>query len=287
MCALAAVGWVGLPLPSLGYEEIAVARGGTLVGTVTLNGPVPPSAVFRLGLSPFSKFCEKIANEDGNVALEEYHVGPEGGMQDTIVAVQQVPRGKRFEPIEAKFFATDCMFHPAEVSHHEMYQPDRDGAVRHIHPLVTVFQERQPISVVNKDPIFHNGQVFQQESGHVLLNFPIPVSDQPIGGIARFERGKKIVKMICGMHEYMQTYGLVVDNPYYAKTKKDGRFAIDHLPSGRYQVLAWHPHFQPIVQEVTVSEGESVTLDFVFQSKGVGPRVFELQEGLRSIGAQH
>ncbi len=282
----AIIGLAALPFSSFGYDEIAVRGGGTLTGTVRLNGPIPPPAVFRLSRSPFSRYCEKISDGKGNIVLEEYHLGPEGGMQETIVAVQQVNRGKPFTPIRASFFATDCMFHPAEVSHHEMVQSDQMGRVRHVHPLVTVFQDNQPVSVINKDPIFHNGQIFQQESGHILLNFPVAVSDRPMGGVLRFQKGKKIAQMICGMHEYMQTYGLVVDNPYYAKTKRDGQFVIDQLPEGRYQVLAWHPHFKPIIKEITVSKEESISLDFVFASKGVGPRAFEAHEGLGSVGLQ-
>ena len=282
----AAISIVALPFSSFGYEEIAVKRGAALTGVVSLKGPIPHPSVFQIGRAPFSQYCEKISDGKGHIVLEEYHVGPEGGMQDVIVAVQRVKSGKPFAPTPTHFFATDCMFHPAEVSHHEMVQSDAQGRVRHAHPLVTVFQENQKISVINKDPIPHNGQLFQQESGHILLNFPIPVSEKKWGGSLHFEKGKKIVQMICGMHEYMQTYGLVVDNPYYFKTKRDGQFVIDQLPPGTYEVLAWHPHLKPIAKQVTVSEGESVSLDFEFKSEWVKPRIFESLEGLRLTALQ-
>ncbi len=274
------------PSLSLGYEAVVVAQGGALKGIVTLNGPVPSPAVFQVSRAPFSQYCEKISDGKGHIALEEYHIGPNGGMQDVIVAVQAVKKGKPFTPVDSRFFATDCMFHPAEVSHHEMMREDAQGRVHHIHPLVTVFQESQPISVINQDPIPHNGQLFQQENGHILLNFPIPVSEKNWGGVPHFKKGKKIVQMICGMHEYMQTYGLVVDNPYYAKTKRDGQFVIDHLLPGTYQVWAWHPRFKPMIKEVTVSEGESLSLNFEFQSKWVKPRIFESIAGFRALHAE-
>ena len=267
---------------SFGYEEIAVVNGATLTGTVTLKGAIPAPAVFLVKRAPFSKYCEKISDGQGNIILQEYNIGETNGMQDTIIAVQQVSAGKRFEPIRADFFATDCMFHPANVPHHEMHETTKEGKVGHIHPLVTVFQDRQPVSVINKDPILHNGQVFQQDTGRILLNFPIPVSDRPMGGPVRFARGKKLVQIICGMHEYMQAYGMVVDNPYYAITKRDGRFVIDRLPAGSYQVMAWHPHFKPIVKAVTVSSEQLVMLDFEFESEGVRPRIFESADGLHS-----
>jgi len=275
---------ISWPVVSFGYEEIAVVDGGTLTGMVTLKGAIPEPSAFGLTRSPFSKYCEKISDGHGRILLKEYHVGEAGGLQDTIVAVQQVPAGKHFAPIRASFFATDCMFHPAEVSHHEMHETAHSGKMSHVHPLVTVFQDRQPISVINQDPIFHNSQVFQQDTGRVLLNFPIPPSsDITVGGLAVFQKGKKLVQIICGMHEYMQAYGMVVDNPYYAKTKRDGRFVIDDLPKGHYQVMAWHPHFKPIVKEVTVlAATKSVALDFEFDSAGVGPRMFESINGLHS-----
>lgn len=267
---------------SFGYEELSVVNGGTLTGTVTLKGPIPAPAVFLVRRAPFSKYCEKISDGQGNVILNEYNVGEANTLQDTIVAVQQVLAGKRFEPIRANFFATDCMFHPADVPHHEMHGTDPQGKIGHIHPLVTVFQDHQTISVINQDPIFHNAQIFQQETGRILLNFPIHVSDRPVGGLIHFEKRKKLVQMICGMHEYMRAYGMVVDNPYYAKTKRDGRFVIDKLPAGKYQVMAWHPHFKPITKEIVVLASGAIALDFEFESAGIRPRVFESADGLHS-----
>ena len=46
--------------------------------------------------------------------------------------------------------------------------------------------------------------------------------------------------MICGMHEFMQTWGYRIQNPYFFKTKIDGNFKIDTIPPGDYVVKAWH-----------------------------------------------
>jgi hypothetical protein len=274
---------IAFPLCSYGYDTVEAKEGGTLSGIVTLRGAVPPPVVFRLGMSPFSRFCEKISDGKGHVVLKEYNVSPDGAMQDAIVAIQDVKSGKLFAPVNASFFATDCMFHPQVSSHHEMYQSNEQGHVHHVHPLVTVFQDRRRISVVNQDPIPHNGQLFQQETGHVLLNFPIAGTEKSWGGIPRFENGKKFVQMICGMHEYMQTYGMVVDNPYYDQTKKDGLFQIEEIPEGTYRVMAWHPHFKPIVKEIVVSKGASLSLNFEFESESVKTRIFEFAGSLQVI----
>lgn len=275
---------VGAILPvALGYEEIEVKNGGSITGKVVLTGKIPPPPIFPLYLYPFGTYCKKIADEADNIHIEEFNVGPNRELQDAIIAVQEVKEGKPFPDIKAEFFATDCMFHPADVATHEMYEVGDKGKVRHVHPLVNVIQNHQPISVINKDPIPHNGQVFQKERGNIMINFPLPVEDTPRGGVLHFKPGKKIAQMICGMHEFMQTWSLVVDNPYYAKTKNDGKFTIDQLPPGTYQVLVWHPRLKPIVKEVTVPPDGSVSLNFELDAGQVKRRVYETLEGSRTF----
>ncbi len=264
-----------------GYEEVAVSDGGTITGTVTLKGAVPEPRVFPVVQYPFGVFCKKVSDGHGMIRLEEFIVSPDGGMQDTIVAVQQVKKGKPFPHIKEELVAVDCMFHPADVPDSEQFIVTEEKKVRHAHPLVMVLENHQPISVVNKDPIIHNGQFFQNEKGNIILNFPLPVSSEPRGGILNFEPGKRISQMICGMHEFMQSWGFVVDNPYYAKTKRDGGFTIDRLPPGTYKVAAWHPHLKPIEQEVTVPANGNVAINFEFDSSRVVRPEYERQEKFR------
>ncbi len=267
-----------------GYQEIRVEKGGTLRGKVTLKGDIPPPKMYHLSLSPFGPFCEKkISDGRGNIALEEFTVGPGNGLMDVVVAVQGVRKGKPFPLIEAKIDATDCMFHPADVPASDLYETDAMGHTHHIHPMVTVLQNHQPIWVVNKDPIFHNGQIFQKERGNIMLNFPLPISGKPGGGILHFDPGKRISQMICGMHEFMQTWGFVVDNPYYAKTRRDGQFTIDRLPPGSYRVHAWHPQFKIAEKEIKITEGGAANLNFEFDSSTVRRRTYESEKGIRAF----
>jgi len=263
------------------YQEAPVKDGGSITGTATLKGPVPAPRVFLLSLSPFGEYCKKISDGQGRIVLQEFTVGPEGGMQDVVVGVQDVKSGKPFTPITGRFEATDCMFHPADVPASELYTSDKNGHTQHIHPMVGVIENHKAISVVNKDPIFHNGQVFQRERGNIMLNFPLPVSGKPRGGILNFDRGLKIGEMICGMHEFMQTWGFVVDNPYYAKTPISGKFDINQLSPGTYRVQAWHPHFKPIEKIVEVPPGGSVSVNFEFDASKIKRRTFETEKGLR------
>ncbi len=280
---LLALLWSACPAyaPAHAYDEKSVRDGGTLTGRVILNGPVPEPRVFPLVLYPFGPFCKRISDGQGNVLLQEFLVGPDQGLQDAVVAVQKVSEGKPFPPVKNEFVAVDCMFHPADVPQDEQYIVNETGRLTHAHPTVAILQNHSPISVVNKDPIIHNGQIFQNEKGNIILNFPLPVSDQPRGGILNFKPGKRIAQMICGMHEFMQSWGFIVDNPYYARTKRDGQFHIETLPPGTYKVLAWHPHLKPIERTITIRPGETTTVDFTFDAKTVVRPSYESQEKFR------
>ena len=265
---------------AIAYEEIEVKNGGSITGRVVLDGPVPEPRVFPLVLYPFGTFCKKISDGKGHILLREFNVSPDGGLQDAVVTVQGVEKGKPFPTIKNEFVSVDCMFHPADVPDSEQFE-FHEGKLVHVHPLVGVMQNHQPLTVVNRDPIIHNGQVFQKEKGNIVLNFPLPVSDKTFGGVVHFDEGLRIAQMICGMHEFMQTWGWMVDNPYYAKTKKGGDFKIDDLPPGTYKITAWHPHIKPVEQEVTVPANGNVSIHFEFDARQVVRPHYETQEKFR------
>jgi hypothetical protein len=264
-----------------GYQEIPIKDGGTITGKVVLKGTVPVPRVFPLVLYPFGPFCKKISDGQGNVRLMEFTVDSSGGLRDAIVAVEQVKKGKPFVPIKNDFVAVNCMFHPADVPDSEQFSIKSSGKLHHEHPLVLAVQNNQPVSIVNRDPIIHNAQFFQSEKGNIVLNFPLPVATSPRGGTLRLDPGKRITELVCGMHEFMQSWGFVVNNPYYAKTKKGGEFTIDQLPPGTYKVSAWHPHIKIVEKEVTVPAGGKVVLNFEFDSTEVQRPIYESQREFR------
>ena len=262
------------------YEMGETADGGTIMGKVTLKGKVPEPRAFPITVYQYGDFCKKISDGNGRILLKEFNVDPAGSLQDAVVVVQNVKKGKPFRYTKNEFITTNCMFHPYDVSEDEQFAM-HNGHMVHVHPLVIIMRNNQMVSVQNRDPIVHNAQVYQPEKGNQVLNFPIPVSDQMHGGYVHIEGGKRIVQLICGMHEYMQSWGWVVDNPYYAKTKKEGSYTIDRIPPGTYRVLAWHPHMKPIEKEVTVPPNGNVSVDFEFNADEVVRATYETQKDFR------
>lgn len=265
---------------ALAYETVEVENGGAIKGTVTLRGDLPGPRVFPLVLYAFGTFCKKISDGKGHVLLREFNTDPAGGLQDAVISIENIDRGKPFRHIKNQYITTNCMFHPASVPEFEQFEIHK-GQLRHIHPLVSVIENHQPLYVVNRDPITHNGQVYEMERGNRVLNFNIPVSNKMHGGRVNMGEGLHVMQMICGMHEYMQAWAWIVDNPYYAKTHKGGEYVIEGIPPGTYRVSAWHPHLKPIVREVTVPPNGTIDLDFEFESEKVARPLYETQTTFR------
>ena len=81
-------------------------------------------------------------------------------------------------------------------------------------------------------------------------------------------KGRRVFVMQCGFHAYMESWGLAVDNPYYALTDQSGRFEIGGIPPGTYKMVVWHPQArQTIEQEVMIPAKGSVTMNFEIQPR--------------------
>ncbi|MFQ5544140.1 MAG: carboxypeptidase-like regulatory domain-containing protein [Nitrospiria bacterium] len=266
---------------ALGYDEVDVSNGGVLSGKVVLEGKRPEARVFALVNYPFGPFCKKISDGEGYVRLRDFIIRKDGGLWEAVVALKNVKEGKPYRPTVADFVAVDCMFHPAEVADNEMFTVDETGQMHHEHPNVAIIHNNQRMNMINRDPVIHNIQVFQNEKGNIILNTPLPVSDKTRGGVLHYRRGKRISQMICGMHEFMQSWGFVVNNPYYAKTAKDGTYQIEGIPPGTYTVNIWHPHFKVFAETVTIEANKTTKLDFAFDATTVKNPEYESQKAFR------
>ncbi|MEW6681412.1 MAG: carboxypeptidase-like regulatory domain-containing protein [Nitrospirota bacterium] len=257
---LATLGFGEAP-PALAYEEVQVQNAGTLTGKAWLDGPIPEPRVFPVALYPFGPFCnknERIADGKGNILVQEFEVGAEHGLKDVVVAVQRVKRGKPFPPIVAEIVSRDCEFIP----------------------FVSVVRNHGQFRMTNEDPVIHNAQLYQSEKGNLRLTVPNPPNSAGMFPI-EFERKYRIYQMICGMHEFMQTWGYAVDNPYYALTDENGAFTIDGLPPGTYTVTAWRPHFPPMERRVTIASSGTERIEFSFDAALVKRPLYETQERFR------
>jgi hypothetical protein len=108
----------------------------------------------------------------------------------------------------------------------------------------------------------------------VLFNVPLPMNPQhprnfkdrseaamyhkhlagaPMKQLVNLSKGRRVFVMQCGFHAYMESWGVAVMNPYFAKTDAQGRFTLTDVPPGTYRLVVWHPYIRTrIEQTVTI-----------------------------------
>ncbi len=255
---------------ALAFQEVTVTDGGTITGKVTLKGGKPVPRGFNLVTFPDPVYCGRISNGSGFRLLKEFTMAEDHGAKDVVVMLTGVEKGKPFKFQSPEIEARDCQFLP----------------------FVNIVKDEGQVSVVNMDPVMHDIQAYEtSELGpRVLFNVPLPMNQHhpktagtdaeyhkhipghPMTQEIHMTKGRRIFVMQCGFHAYMETWGMAVDNPYYALTDEKGQFTIGDIPPGKYKLVVWHPQARSLVeQEVVVPAKGAVTANFEIQSK-VGAR---------------
>jgi hypothetical protein len=75
------------------------------------------------------------------------------------------------------------------------------------------------------------------------------------------------VDVYCSIHTKMSCIVLVLPNPWFALSERNGRYVIRNVPAGTYRLRAWHARLPPQFAEVVVPAEGEVHADFVL---GVG-----------------
>ena len=236
---------MGVGSSAWSYEEVAVTDGGHVEGMITLEGQVPKPKGYNLTMLPDQIYCGRISDGQGWRLLQPFNVGPGGEFRDVVVYLEGIEKGKSFASTFAspRIEARDCRFVP----------------------FTTIVREKENVVVVNMDPVMHDIQAY--ESSHlgarVLFNVPLPMNPQhprdlkdrsdaamyhkhlggePMKQLVGMSKGRRVFVMQCGFHAYMESWGLAMENPYYATTDTDGHFRISDIPPGTYNLVIWHPY---------------------------------------------
>ncbi len=245
----------GIGSPVWSYEEVSVTDGGRVVGTITIDGQVPKPKGYNLTTLPDQFYCGRISDGQGWRILQPFQVGPGGEFRDVVVYLDGIDKGKPFvEKTVPQIDAKDCLFVP----------------------FTTVVRDDQSVTVVNMDPVMHDIQAYETShlGARVLFNVPLPMNPQhprnfkdrsdagmyhkhmagpPMKQLVNLSKGRRIFVMQCGFHAYMESWGLAVTNPYFAKTDEQGRFTLTDVPPGTYKLVVWHPYVRtPVEQTVTI-----------------------------------
>src|SRR4030065_398884 len=159
LCAVLFARLVGAGEVAWAYEETVVSEGGTIVGTVTLEGQVPKPKGYNLTTLPDQFYCGRISDGQGWRILQPFQVGPAGEFREVVVYLEGIDKGKPFvEKTVPQIEAKDCLFLP----------------------FTTVVRDDQSVTVVNMDPVMHDIQAYETSNlgARVLFNVPLPMNSQ-------------------------------------------------------------------------------------------------------------
>lgn len=77
----------------------------------------------------------------------------------------------------------------------------------------------------------------------------------------------EFIPVKCNVHPWMRSSFAVLKTSYYAVTGENGNFTLPNVPPGKYTIIAWHESYGEQTQEVTITDSDTKTVNFVFKAK--------------------
>lgn len=124
--------------------------------------------------------------------------------------------------------------------------------VPHVLPIVA----GSTVAFPNSDEVRHN--VFSPSAAR---RFNLGTYPRGVTRTVVFDKVGEVV-LLCNVHAEMSAFVIVLQNPYFAVTAKDGSYTIDDVPAGKYVLKAYHERLKPAAQDVEVTADKAVRVDF-------------------------
>lgn len=210
-------------LGTLACAQVAAAQTGSVTGTVTTTAK---GVAVPIRITIDQKIC-------GNELPDEAIVtSPQGQLANAVVILTGVKRAAAGETVVMN---EKCRFAPR----------------------VQIAKPNATIKTTSKDPVLHTTQA-QLENGRTIFNVALPVPglniSKPIGGAG-------VVRLNCNTHPWMRGWMVVTDDAA-AISGADGRFTIDSVPPGTYELRVWHEALKGAPQKITVVAGKPTDIKF-------------------------
>lgn len=203
ICGLALV--LGLTTAAqAGYKEVEVKNGGTIKGVVKYTGKVPAK-------KSISKDTEVCGTSTEDTAISSV----DGKLANVVVYLKKVKKGKAWAEGQKKVLSDQkaCVFIPH----------------------VALVAEDGVVTFKNSDSVLHNVKSTSLKN---------PAFNEGVGADKTiektFKKGHEAVKITCSVHEWMESWVIVMSHPYYAVTNEKGEFSLTDVPPGKYKLIIWH-----------------------------------------------
>lgn len=243
------------------YEEGAAGQ-AVIQGTISFKGTPPAPKLFDLDKFPQPRFCGEADNDGKGHRVLRYVTVNNGRLQDVVVYVRDITRGKPFH-----FNGTDVT-----IDHcHFLVQGGPST-------MVGVVVNGGDLRILNTDndaddPRYANGVLHNPHgygiAGHMsygLFSSVLPNKGQLLTKQVKLREPGDDMLLQCDQHSYENAYFHQIQNPYFAIVGSDGTFSIDQVPAGTYTLIAWHPILG--VQKKTIEVGSTgkVVVNYEFSN---------------------
>ena len=126
-------------------------------------------------------------------------------------------------------------------------------------PHVLAITTGTVVDFPNSDHIYHNVFSLSKTKQFDLGRYAAGRSKQ-----VTFDR-PGVVRVFCEIHSHMNAFILVFGHPFFSLTDTEGRYRIDNVPSGTYNLIAWNEGVSSEPKPVTVPESGAAELDFALR----------------------
>lgn len=210
--------------------------GATITGLVNYEGEIPKLKEIKMDADPI---C--LTHHDAAVHPKSITLGPNKELANVFVYIAEGVAQKAY-PVPTEPLVLDqkgCMYEPA----------------------VWGVMVGQTVKILNPDGTLHN--VHSLSKINPEFNLAMPKFRTEVTKI--FDKPEIWFEIKCDVHPWMVTFGNVLNHPFFATTKQDGRYTIDNLPAGEYVIEARQQRLEPQRVTVTLAEGETKEVNFTFK----------------------
>jgi hypothetical protein len=236
-----------LPAASLPRQKRAgihfdAKTAATISGQVTWKGAVPHVGPFRVRFNqpPDSPPQPKLFLENPNAPAVATNCR---GVANAVVFLRGLDpqRSKRWDLPEVVVEQRDRRFH--------VRQGKADGHIGFV-------RRGDAVAMVSRDAFFYS----LHAGGAAFFTLAFADPDQPV---SRRLTEKGLVELTSGAgYFWMRAYLFVDDHPYYARTDAQGRFTLDEVPPGSFEVVCWLPSWRVQRTERDPESGQVSRLSF-------------------------
>jgi plastocyanin len=171
-------------------------------------------------------------------------LNPLASAADLVLTVADA-KGKPVADAVVSLLPLDAPAPPAAEPAAELSIPQRDSEFV---PLVAAVRVGTSVRFPNEDTIKHH--VYSLSAAK---RFDLPLQGGGTSPAVLLDQ-PGVVSVGCNIHDWMRSYVVVLDTPWFARTDSQGLVTLV-APAGRYRREIWHYRLaQPVAEEVTLSD---------------------------------